>query len=284
MSGTSNAAQADYWNSQPGRNWVTHQADMDLLLAGATDLLMNAAKPREGEHVLDIGCGAGASTFAVARAVAPGGSVLGVDISTPLVERALARRAELAIGNADFLVADAQDHPFVPDSYDLVASRFGVMFFSDSVAAFRNLLGALRPGGRALFACWAGAEHNPWFSVPNRATAARLGPAASAPADAPGPLAFADAQRVVRMLEEAGFADAACSAQDIALRHPGGLPAMLRILPSMGPIARRLREANGTEADRDAILEAIAADFERFDGGDGMRVPARILVYSARRA
>lgn len=283
MTGTANAAQAEYWNSQPGKNWVTYQSDMDLLLAAATDCLLAAGQPRAGENLLDIGCGAGDSTFALAAAVAPGGSVLGIDISTPLVERARARQAGRAIGNAGFLVADAQDHHFEPAACDMIASRFGVMFFSDSVAAFRNLGRALRMGGRIVFVGWAGADANPWFSVPNRAVAARLGAAPPAPAGAPGPLAFADEPRVLDIMSKAGFSEANCSTQDIELHHPGGMEAVLRVAPHMGPIARRLREANGTAADREAIMEAIATDFERFLASDGIRVPARVHVFSAVR-
>jgi SAM-dependent methyltransferase len=283
MTGTANAAQAEYWNSQPGKNWVTYQSDMDLLLAATTDCLLAAGQPRAGENLLDVGCGAGDSTFALASAVAPGGRVLGVDISTPLVERARARQGELAMGNAAFLVADAQDHRFEPSACDMIASRFGVMFFSDPVAAFRNLAGALRKGGRIVFVGWAAADVNPWFSVPSRAIAARLGAAPPPPAGAPGPLAFADGQRVLGILSQAGFSEAACSTQDVDLHHPGGMEAVLRIAPHMGPIARRLREANGTAADREAIMEAIAADFERFLASDGIRVPARVHVFSAVR-
>lgn len=281
MTGTANAAQAEYWNSQPGMNWVIHQADMDMLLAGVTDCLLAAGRPREGEKLIDVGCGAGASTFALAAAVAPGGNVLGVDISTPLVERARARQRELAIGNVGFLVADAQAHRFEPFAYDMIASRFGVMFFSDPVAAFRNLAGALRKGGRIVFASWAAADVNPWFSVPSRAIAARLGAPPPVSPDASGPLAFADGQRVLGLLSAGGFSDAACSSQDIDLHHPGGIEAALRLALHMGPVARRLREANGTAADREAILGAIAADFERFRASDGIRVPARIHLFSA---
>lgn len=283
MTGTANAVQAAYWNSQSGRNWVAHQSDMDMLLDGVADCLVAAARPREGENLLDVGCGAGASTFAFAAAVAPAGDVLGVDISTPLVERARARQLELAIGNVGFLVADAQDHRFEPSAYDLVSSRFGVMFFSDTVAAFRNLAGALRGGGRIVFASWAGADLNPWFSVPNKAIAARLGAAPPVSPGAPGPLAFADSQRVLGLLSEAGFSDVSCSSQHVDLHHPGGIDAALRLALHMGPVARRLREADGTASDREAILDSIAADFERFRARDGIRVPARIHVFSARK-
>ena len=173
----SNPEQAEFWNAEPGQNWVRHQADLDAISEQASDVLLDAAGPRVGEKVLDVGCGAGTSSFALARSVAPSGYVHGVDISAPLLACAAARRGELGIENVAFENADAQDHPFLSETFDLVASRFGLMFFSDPVAAFQNLRSALRSGGRIAFVAWAGPEHNPWFAWPNqvRNGAARLG-------------------------------------------------------------------------------------------------------------
>ena len=201
-----NADQATFWNAQPGQNWVDFQADLDAQLSEVTDRLLAACAARPGERVLDIGCGAGGSTLALAAAVGAVGSVLGLDLSEPLLARAEERRRDLALGNVRFARGDAQDHPFAPGGFDLAASRFGVMFFADPVAAFRNIARALRPGGRLVFVAWAGPEHNPWFAIPQRAAVARLGPVAPTPPDAPGPMAFRDAARVTGLLEAAGLA------------------------------------------------------------------------------
>jgi ubiquinone/menaquinone biosynthesis C-methylase UbiE len=147
-----NADQSEFWNLGPGRNWVRYQADLDAIHGPVTDLLLEACAPQEGERILDVGCGAGASAFALARAVSPSGHVRGVDLSVPLIQRAEERRRELDLPNISFEVADAQDHAFESQSFDLVASRFGLMFFSDPVAAFRNIASDLRPGGRIAFA------------------------------------------------------------------------------------------------------------------------------------
>ncbi|MDN2566578.1 methyltransferase domain-containing protein [Aquibium sp. A9E412] len=281
MSETPNAAQAEFWNAQPGRNWVAHQDDLDALHAAVTELLLEAAAPRPGESVLDVGCGAGASSFAVAEAVGPNGRVHGIDISAPLLARAEARQAAGAAGDVAFTLADAQVHPFEAGGYDLVVSRFGLMFFADPPAAFANIRKGLRAGGRIVFVAWAGPQHNPWFAAPQAHAEARLGPAAPSAPEAPGPMAFRDAERVCAILAAAGFAAPQGRAVDIALHHPGGLEAVMGIVPHVGPIARMLREKDGTQDDRAAILAAIAEDFARYRTPDGIRIPARVHLFTA---
>ena len=165
--------------------------------------LLNAARPEAGDAVLDVGCGTGASTLKVAGRVADG-SVVGVDISRPLLDRARSRAEAAEIDNASFLLADAQTHRFPAGGFDVLISRLGMMFFEDPVAAFRNLGRALRPGGRIAFVAWAGVKDNPWFHVPRDAAVSRLGAAPSADPSAPGPLAFQDAGRVARLMAAAG--------------------------------------------------------------------------------
>ncbi len=283
MAEAPNAEQAEFWNLGPGQNWVEFQADLDALHEGVTEVLLRAAAPRAGEAVLDVGCGAGATSLALAAAVAPSGRVLGVDISAPLLRRAEERRRELGIGNLGFELADAQARRFEAGAFDLVASRFGVMFFADPVAAFRNLAAGLRPGGRLAFAAWAGPERNPWFTLPQRIAVARLGPVEPSPPDAPGPMAFRDIGRVCGILEAAGLSDCTGESLDVELHHPGGLEAVVRLAGQVGVAVRLMREKQATPEDRAAILDAIAAEFARFRSADGIRVPAGINLFTAAR-
>ena len=277
-----NADQAAFWNDQPGQNWVSFQPQLDAQLTEITDQLLAASAPRPGERVLDIGCGAGGSTFALADAVGSTGSVLGLDVSAPLLAHAEERRRGLGLGQVSFALADAQDHPFAPGGFDLAASRFGVMFFADPVAAFGNIARALRPDGRLVFVAWAGPEHNPWFTLPQRLAVARLGPVAPTPPDAPGPMAFRDAGRVVGLLEAAGLRDVRAEAVDLGLPNPGGLDAVLALVGNIGSLPRVLREKGGTPEDRAAILAAIRSELAAFVTPDGVRLPARVIVYAAR--
>jgi len=279
---TPNAAQAEVWNARPGQNWAIHQEDLDILHSGVLDLLIESAAPGTGEAVLDLGCGAGASTFALAGAVGRDGSVLGLDISHPLVERAEVRKTALGLANVTFTVADAQIHPFEPARFDLAVSRFGLMFFSDPLAAFGNIRSALRPGGRIVFAAWTGPEQNPWFSLPQRVAVERLGPVAPGAPDAPGPMAFRDRERVVGILQAAGFSRCEGVEHKIDLHHPGGLEAVMNIVSHVGPIARMMRDMGGTEEDGAAILGRIASEMRNFEAADGIRIPAGVNLFSAR--
>ena len=277
-----NADQAEFWNAQPGRNWVAHQADFDAINAGVLQLLLAAAAPAEGETVLDIGCGSGTTSFDFARAVGPSGQVLGLDISEPLLAHAEQRRQAAGVGHLRFALGDAQVHAFPPGGADLAASRFGVMFFEDTGAAFRNIATGLRPGGRIAFATWAGPEVNPFFTLPLKVAVARLGPGAPVDPAAPGPMAFRDSDRVLRLLAGAGFVDAAVERVTTDLHHPGGLEAFLRVVPGVGPIARLMREKQGSAEDEAAIIAALAGELEPYRTADGIRIPAGILIYTAR--
>ncbi|WP_138469930.1 class I SAM-dependent methyltransferase [Poseidonocella sp. HB161398] len=276
-----NRAQDAFWNKGPGQRWAEFQPDLDLLHGDVTRLLLEAAAPLAGLRVLDLGCGAGASSLAAAEAAGPDGRVAGCDFSHVLLERAAARAAEAGAATLSFFHADAQEDD-LGGPWDLAISRFGLMFFADPVAAFANIRRHLVPGGRLVFAAWAEAADNPWFDLPRRAAAARLGAAAPEPPGAPGPMAFADSARVCGLLGEAGFAAAAAERVPAVMSHPGGVAAVLGILPFIGPVGGRMREAGGSAADLQAILDEVARGFARWDGPGGLRLPAEILLYSAR--
>ncbi|HZX86522.1 MAG TPA: class I SAM-dependent methyltransferase, partial [Reyranella sp.] len=152
------AEQAAYWNGPGGEGWLAAYQRIQRAIGDIGDVGLAAAAPQRGEHVIDIGCGTGDTTAALARAVGLTGHVLGVDISEPLITAARAHRLD----NATFVVGDAATHPFQAGHYDLVFSRFGVMFFADPVAAFRNIRRALKPAGRLVFIAWRTPQENPW--------------------------------------------------------------------------------------------------------------------------
>ena len=276
-----NADQAEYWNSAPGRKWLLHEDMLDTLLAGMDGLLLARADPGPGERIVEIGCGTGATTRALAARTGPGGRVLAADISEPLLDRARERAADLP--QVAFVRADAQVHGFEPAGADLVTSRFGVMFFDDPVAAFRNLGNALRPGGRLCFVAWGPAADNPWFLIPRDAAVARLGRPAPQPPTAPGPLAFADRAHVRGILTEAGFTAVAAEAATVELTWPGEMPPLAALATSLGPAARILRERGGGPDDEAAIRQAVAEGLAPFQGAEGVRIPAAVNVVTALR-
>ena len=202
-----NEAQGQYWNSAAGEKWVGHQAVIDRQLEAVTDLLLQTAAPQAGEAVLDVGCGTGAMLLRLAAAVGERGSLLGCDISSPMLELARQRIAAAGARNVEFVQADAQSHEFAEDAFDLVVSRFGVMFFADPAAAFANLRRPLRPGGRLGFVCWGPLADNPFILLPMQVATRHLGPAEPPPPRAPGPLAFSDPDYVSDILTAAGWSD-----------------------------------------------------------------------------
>lgn len=279
-----NAAQIAYWRTAGGRAWVEDQAVMDRLLSEVEALLVDRAAPTPGARVLDVGCGAGTTSFDLATRVGPEGAVLGVDVSADLLALAEARRGALGLGQTRFAEGDAQTVAFEPEGFDLVASRFGVLFFDDPTAAFANLARALRPGGRLCFAAWAPIEENPWFREARDAAAAVLGPVAQAPLWAPGPFALADAARTVGLLEAAGFAGAQVETTSPRLWIDGDAPAAAALATRIGPVARALKELEGGPAEAEAIADRLTGVWAAFDRGGAIAVPAQVHLVSAHRA
>ncbi|SHK87597.1 Ubiquinone/menaquinone biosynthesis C-methylase UbiE [Pseudonocardia thermophila] len=199
-----NEGQLAAWDGPEGAYWAAHADRYDKAVAAYHGPLLDAAAIGAAEHVLDIGCGTGQTTRDAAR-TATGGAALGVDLSSRMLEVARARAAADGQVNAAFEQADAQVHPFVPGSFDVAVSRTGAMFFADPVAAFTNVAGALRPGGRLALLTWQPLEANEWLPAFAGALAAgRELPVP--PPGAPGPFALAEPDRVRSVLTAAGFA------------------------------------------------------------------------------
>jgi ubiquinone/menaquinone biosynthesis C-methylase UbiE len=198
-----NADQAAYWNGPGGRHWTDRQEMQDAVLAPVSQVLLQAAAIAPGERVLDIGCGCGATTLDMAARVGPAGHALGLDVSEPMLARA--RERAPAGAPASFVCADATLYPFEPGRADLLASRFGVMFFAEPALSFANMRKGLRRGARLAFVCWREPRQNPWLMLPLQEAykfaprLPELGP------EDPGPFSFSSEARVRRILGEAGF-------------------------------------------------------------------------------
>ena len=259
-----NQDQAEYWSSEPGQKWITFQEDLDQLFQPVTERLLARAGPKPGERLLDIGCGTGATTLAFAEATGSEGSVVGLDISQILLVRARERKSEGGLDQVEFLLADAQTEAFAAGDFDLLVSRFGVMFFNDPVAAFTNLAGALRPGGRLHFASWAPLSENPWFAIPRAAAVARMGEPAPTPPRAPGPMAFAETDYVLDILSKAGIGDASVDVEQVMLFDPRGVEAAAILASNLGAATRIVKEFNGTAEDVEAIAQATAKGFQHY--------------------
>ena len=248
-----NQDQIEYWNGPAGEKWALHQEEMDRNMAAPLTGLLKLASPEAGERVLDVGCGAGVSSRAAAALVGLKGRVVGVDVSRPLLERARAHG-----GGVTYVEADAADYPF-PSEFDLVLSRFGVMFFAEPVPAFANLRQALVKRGRLVFVCWRPLAENEWAAMPVAVVKAIAPPQPPPEPDAPGPFAFADAARVRAILEGAGFGDIRITKLD-GVMELGNSPEHAGLqMTEMGPAARLLKDAD--DATRLRAREAVTAAF-----------------------
>jgi SAM-dependent methyltransferase len=202
-----------------------------------------------------------------------------------MLERAAEAVREAGLANVRFANADAQTDCFSAGGFDLVFSRFGVMFFADSVAAFTNLRSALRPGGRVAFVCWQRLADNEWLRVPLEAAARHLAlPPPPAP-DAPGPFSFADPERVRRILADAGFEATALEEIREPLTIGGAVTidqAVRFLLEGVGPASAALREAD--PAVRTKVAAAVRAALEPLRTADGVRAGSAAWIVTARRA
>jgi SAM-dependent methyltransferase len=255
-----NADQIAYWNGAGGQRWADRQEVQDILLQPIADILIDRARIKAGERVLDVGCGSGSTTLAFAKAVGPSGFVLGIDISAPMLAKA--RQVTPAGAPVEFALADATIHPFAPDDFDLLASRFGVMFFADPALSFANLRKAMRRSGRLAFACWREPRENPFFMTPLQAVYRHVAKMPPVGPEDPGPFAFASEARVNRVLGAAGFTGIAmepCNlALDVAVGR--GLEAAVKGATEIGPAARALAEQppEVVTAATQSVREALA--------------------------
>ena len=273
-----NADQIAYWNAGAGETWAAMQARLDQQLEPLGLRAMEALAPKPGERILDIGCGAGQSTLALASAVGPTGLALGLDISRPLLSVAEGRAREAGLDQARFVEADAQIHAFESKAFDGVFSRFGVMFFADPIAAFTNIRKALKPGGRLAFVCWRSPAENVFMSLPAQSVAHLLPPSPPPVPNAPGPFAFADGDRLKGILEAAGFSAVTLTPHDQKIGS-GDLEQTLATSLKVGPLGAVLRE---NPDKQEAVIAAVRAALAPHEGPDGVKLPSATWIVSAQ--
>ncbi|MFD1156470.1 class I SAM-dependent methyltransferase [Roseovarius aestuarii] len=276
-----NTDQSEYWRS--AQQWVDCQDQLDVLMQPVLDRLLAETNLQPRERVLDIGCGTGASSMAAAGIVGTGGHVTGADISQIMLDRARDRAAQAGMGNIDFIAGDAQTHPFDDAAFDRVISRFGVMFFDDSVAAFRNIARTLKPGGTMVFLAWSGLAGNPWFSIPAKAAIDVVGAPAPSDPRAPGPMAFQERAYVEDILTAAGWQEVATTETKLDLTPAGTVSDIAAFATRLGPASRIIKDMGGSDAAAAQIEAAVATAMAPYETSSGVRVPATLNLVRARR-
>ena len=269
--------QQALWNGTAGCAWVDAQDTLDRMYAPIEELLVDAIAAGAPRRVLDVGCGTGATTLAAARRLGATGECVGVDISEPMLASARARAERDAVP-ATFIRADAQIHPFEPSSFDAIMSRFGVMFFGDSVAAFTNLRRAARDGAELRAVVWRGPEENPFMTTAERAAAPLVPNLPPRVPDAPGQFAFANPRRVHGILADSGWDGIDIQPIDVECTMPE--TELMRHATRLGPLGRVLHEAD--EQTRAQVVERVRAAFEPFVHGAEVRFVAACWMVSAR--
>ena len=281
-SNIANMAQHEYWNTVGGPRWIGLGGLVEQRNLVFNDLLLERSAVALDERVLEIGCGTGASTIPLAEAVGPRGRVVGVDISEPMLAGARQRVADSGLGNISLLQADAQVHRLEAGGFDLIVSRFGVMFFADPVAAFRNLMPAARRGGRLCFACWGPLEENQHWLIRYEVALRHLGPPAPTTPRMPGPLTFSDRDYVRSILETAGFEAIEINREtpDIIGSTPEEEAEHACIL---GRSAHLIDEKKPVDAVRATIRREMTGAFAAYAGSKEMRLASTVFLVTARR-
>jgi SAM-dependent methyltransferase len=275
--------QSAFWNGLAGERWVREQAGLDEMLRPFGAAALDAARVSPDEAVVDLGCGCGDTSLALATRVGPSGRVVGLDVSAPMLTRAKERGARSP--NLSFIEGDASSEPLARSAFDLLFSRFGVMFFADAPRAFAHLRGALRPHGRMVFVCWQSLMKNPWAAVPFEAVADILGRPDPQPEDAPGPFSSGDTVRVRNILEGAGFRDVNLRSFEatIAFGASGSTDDAVDEIARLGPVARLLVDRDEVSVAR--ALAAIKAVIPAYRGAQGaVQFPAAAWIVAARNA
>ncbi len=279
-----NAAQIQFWNETAGEKWVDYQKAIDAHARPFGLLAMDRISVKPGERVLDVGCGCGDATFELARRVGTTGEITGIDLSSIMLARARESAEDLGLTYVRFINADAQTYAFQRRSFDLFYSRFGIMFFTDPQAAFGNLFRALCPGGGFAFVCWREFKKNLWALVPTEAVARHIEVPPSIP-DAPGPFAFANPDRLERILSKAGFHQIAFeeSIKDVPVGAGGDLDAAVDFLYQMGPAAAAIRQA-GQPEKRTVLMDALRQTVAPYQTPQGVHMQAAAWIVTGSRS
>ncbi|MEV4348545.1 class I SAM-dependent methyltransferase [Actinoplanes sp. NPDC049596] len=258
--------QAARWNGPGGQGWIDSQEVLEELFRPLEEVLVVDLPPGD---VLDVGCGTGSTTAAIARR--PGTRAVGIDVSALMVAAARERGVEA-------IEADAQTYGFEPAGFDTIVSRFGVMFFADPVRAFGNLRRAVRAGGGARLIVWREPADNPFMTTAERAARPLLPELPERVPDAPGQFGLADPERTGKILAKSGWSDVELAPLDVGLSMP--VSELTGYFTRLGPVSRLLPSVPGPR--RATIVQTVRAAFDPYVLGSEVRFTAACWLITAR--
>lgn len=280
-----NKDQITAWNAELGEKFIKYHHALDQMISPFGAEAMKRLNLTTGDCILDIGCGCGETSIAMARKVGAKGEVVGADISEIMLARAEDAAVHAEVTNVFFEQADVQTSSLHPRTFDAAFSRFGVMFFADPVAAFTNVYEALHDGGRLAFACWRPLGENPWMAKQLEAVAPMFELPPPPPPDAPGPFSFGDPERVKTVLSQAGFEKIETEefTTDLILGGTRDLDEAAEFAIDMGPVSFLLKEMEADEATRRRAFEAVREALKAFHTGNGVALGASAWIVSASK-
>jgi len=278
-----NKNQKDFWSGKGGDIWVERQNAMDTMLSPLGEAALNKLNFNEEENVLDIGCGCGHTTLNIAKRIGPSGNVTGLDISEPMLKRAKESAVEMSITNTSFKCVDVQTEDLGDQIYSAAFSRFGVMFFEDSIAAFKNINKSLISGGYLSFVCWQSPAVNPWQSLFIQEVKKFLD-LPSPPPRSPGPFAFMESEYVSSILEESKFQDITIEGHEAEVNMFSGrsLSDSVKDYISINPVVTQMLK----ESSENQIAEIVNSGKEAFSpyySEKGLIFPSATWLVTARK-
>lgn len=271
--------------TRESEGWIKHAALMAVWTRDAVDRVVRAAKPASGVRALDVASAAGVTALALAKAVEPGGSVVGVDLVPEMARGAERIARERAVTNVTFREADAEALPFGDATFDVVTCLHGVMFFPRPEKALAEFRRVLRPGGRASLLAWGPRERNPFFMTVGGPFMRRMPPAAMAegPEDAPEPFRFAASGKLSKVLYSAGFDDVAEETIEVVWDFPGTPETFVSAVQEISSSLFDWFRAELSSADLDAAAADLLADArQRYQDGKVRFTAAMVLATGAR--
>ena len=277
-----NAKQKDFWSGKGGDYWVEKQNEMDIMLSPLGEKALAKLDLKNNSEVLDIGCGCGATTLEIAKKVSEG-TVTGLDISVPMLNKAESEASIQGIANVDFKVVDVQVDQLASEKYDYVYSRFGVMFFDDPYEAFKNIFSSIKEGGELSFVCWQDPSLNPWQSLSVQVIRGYLD-MPSPPPRSPGPFAFHEKDYVKEILEKSGFSDISFddNQEDITMFSGKSLQEASEDYLAINPVVTEMLKDSPDDLKAE-IVESLKEAFSEFHKGDGLVFPSATWVVSASK-
>ena len=278
-----NKNQKDFWSGKGGDIWVERQNAMDTMLSPLGEAALNKLNFNEEENVLDIGCGCGHTTLNIAKRIGPSGNVTGLDISEPMLKRAKESAVEMSITNTLFKCVDVQTEDLGDQIYSAAFSRFGVMFFEDSIAAFKNINKSLISGGYLSFVCWQSPAVNPWQSLFIQEVKKFLD-LPSPPPRSPGPFAFMESEYVSSILEESKFQDITIEGHEAEVNMFSGrsLSDSVKDYISINPVVTQMLK----ESSENQIAEIVNSGIEAFSpyySEKGLIFPSATWLVTAKK-